>query len=60
MRPPFAPADRKAALAEIEPLLAAAPGTPEADMRDILATLVERSQERLGRVAEGSPVEIIR
>lgn len=54
------PADHKAALAEIERLFDAAPGTPEADKLDILATLVERYEERLWPITEGDPVEIIR
>ncbi|QRG07902.1 transcriptional regulator [Xanthobacter dioxanivorans] len=53
-------ADHKAALAEIERIFDAAPGTPEADKLDILATLVERYEEQRWPVPEGDPVEIIR
>lgn len=53
-------ADHAAALAEIERLFDAAPGTPEADKLDILATLVERYEEQHWPVPEGDPVEIIR
>lgn len=53
-------ADHKAALAEIERLFAAEPGSPEADKLDILATLVERYEDSRWPIPQGDPVEIIR
>lgn len=53
-------ADHKAALAEIERLFAAEPGSPEADKLDILATLVERYEDSRWSIPQGDPVEIIR
>lgn len=58
IHPTRTPADHTAALAEIERLFDAAPGTPEADKLDILATLVERYEEHLWPVSDGDPVEI--
>lgn len=53
-------ADHQAALAEIERLLDAAPGTPEADKLEILATLVERYEDGMWPIPEADPVEVIR
>ncbi|MBB6306419.1 helix-turn-helix domain-containing protein [Xanthobacter tagetidis] len=60
IRPIRSEADHAEALVEIERLLDAAPGSPEADRLDILATLVERCEEERWPVAAGDPVEIIR
>ena len=60
VRPIRTEADHAAALAQIERLLHAAPGTPEEDALDILATLVERYEEGRWPVTESDPVEIIR
>ena len=60
IRPIRSEADHAEALVEIERLLDAAPGSPEADRLDILATLVERYEEERWPVVAGDPVEIIR
>ena len=46
MRPIRSAADHRAALAEIEALMRAGPGTPEGDRLDVLATLVEAWEAR--------------
>lgn len=60
IRPIRSEADHAEALVEIERLLDAASGSPEADRLDILATLVERCEEERWPVVAGDPVEIIR
>lgn len=51
--------DYKAALAEIERLFDAAPGTPEGDRLEVLATLVEAYEEKHHPVLPPDPVEAI-
>ena len=60
IRPIRTDADHKAALAEIERLFSAEPGTPDGDRLDVLATLVERYEETRWPVPQGDPVEVIR
>ena len=53
-------ADHEAALAEIERLWAAAPGTAESDRLEVLATLVEAYEERHHPIPPPDPIEAIR
>jgi HTH-type transcriptional regulator/antitoxin HigA len=59
IRPVRTEADHRAALARIDELMDARPGTPEADELDVLATLVERFEERHMPVGMPGPVEAI-
>lgn len=52
--------DHHRALDEIEALWEAAPGSPEADRLDVLATLVESYETGRYPIAEANPVETIR
>ncbi len=52
--------DHAAALAAIDRLWGAAPGTEEGDMLDILVDLVEHYEDRHFPIPEAEPVEIIR
>ena len=51
--------DYRAALAEIERLLDAEPGTPDGDRLDVLTTLVEAYEERHHPIGFPDPVEAI-
>lgn len=52
--------DHARALRRIEALWGAAPGTPEGDQLDVLATLVEHYEERRFPVRQSDPIETIR
>lgn len=52
-------ADHAAALREIERLWGAAPGTPDGDALDVLATLVEAYEARRWPVEASDPVDVI-
>ncbi len=52
-------ADYLEALAEIEQLMDAEPGTPEADRLDVLATLVEAYEERHSPIPRPDPIEML-
>lgn len=52
--------DYRAALANIDRLMDAAPDTPEGDRLDVLATLVAAWEERHVPIEEPDPVEAIR
>lgn len=51
--------DHAAALAEIERLWGAAPGTPESDALDVLATLVDCYEDERFPLPDADPVEVI-
>lgn len=51
--------DHAAALAEIERLWGAAPGTPESDALDVLATLVDRYEDERFLLPDADPVAVI-
>lgn len=53
-------ADLDAALAEIETLMAAEPGTEEADRLEVLSTLVEAFERRHHAIEAPDPIEAIR
>ncbi len=53
-------ADHEAALHEIEVLFEAEPGTPEFDRLDILATLVERYEEKRWPIPKATPLEVLK
>jgi HTH-type transcriptional regulator/antitoxin HigA len=59
IRPIRTDADYETALAEIERLFDAAPGTPEADRLDVLSTLVEAYEAHHFRLPAPDPVEAI-
>src|SRR5262245_59323142 len=52
--------DHKAALAEVERLWEAKPGTPEHDQLDVLATLIEAYEAKHHPIPPPDPVEAIR
>lgn len=52
--------DYEAALAEIERLFSAAPGTPEGDRLDVLATLVERYEDEVWPTEAPDPIEALK
>ena len=60
LRPIKTAADYRAALAEIERLFEARPGTPAGDRLDILTTLVEAYEEEHWPLPSPDPVEAIR
>lgn len=60
IRPIRTAADHEAALARIEALWGADPGTPEGDELDVLADLVEHYEDRHFPVPEVEPVEFLR
>lgn len=60
VRPIRTDEDHRRALAEIEALWDAAPGSPEADRLDVMATLVERYESERYPLAAADPVEAIR
>jgi HTH-type transcriptional regulator/antitoxin HigA len=53
-------ADHQAAVAEIEKLWGAPPGTTESDRLEVLATLVEAYEERHHPIPPPDPIEAIR
>jgi HTH-type transcriptional regulator / antitoxin HigA len=59
IRPIRTEADYEAALAEIERLVDAAPGTPEYDKLDVLSTLVEVYEEEHYPIPLPSPIDAI-
>ena len=59
VRPIRSAADHRAALAEIETLMRAGPGTPEGDRLDVLATLVEAWETRHVPIEPPDPVAAI-
>lgn len=63
IRPIRTDEDHRSALAEIEKLWSAPPGTPEADMLDVLVALVETYEERrwpLNSRRRFDPVDVLR
>jgi HTH-type transcriptional regulator/antitoxin HigA len=52
--------DYQAALAEIERLFDAAPGTPEGDRLEVLTTLVEVYEEQNYHIPQPDPIEAIK
>ncbi len=52
-------ADHAKALARIEALMSAKPGTPEGDELDVLATLVEAYEQKHFPIGPADPVEAI-
>ena len=60
IRPIKTEADYEAALAEIEELFEAKPGTPEGDRLEVLATLVEAYEDEHYSIPSPDPIEAIR
>ena len=60
IRPIKTEADYQAALAEIERLFDASPGTPEGDRLEVLATLVEAYENKHYNLPLPDPIEAIR
>ena len=60
VRPIRTEEDYEAALAEIESLMAARPGTPEGDRLDVLATLVEAWEAEHHAIEAPAPIALIR
>jgi HTH-type transcriptional regulator/antitoxin HigA len=60
IRPLRSPEDHREALREIERLWGAAPGSPEGDKLDVLATLVEAYEARNCPMPAADPVDILR
>lgn len=60
IRPIRTEADHQAALAEIERLWQAEPGTPEHDRLEVLATLVSAYEDREYPIEAPDPVEALR
>lgn len=60
VRPIKTEADYDAALAEVDALMDAAPGTPEGDRLDILVTLIEAYEARHWTIGAPDPVDAIR
>ena len=52
--------DYQAALAEIERLFEAVPGTPEEDRLEVLSTLVEAYEEQNCEIPQPDPIEAIK
>jgi HTH-type transcriptional regulator/antitoxin HigA len=59
IRPIRSESDRRAALAEIERLWGATPGTPDGDKLDVLATLVDAFEREQPGLPDLDPVELI-
>jgi HTH-type transcriptional regulator / antitoxin HigA len=59
VRPIRSPADHRAALAEIETLMQAGPGTPEGDGLDVLAALAEAWEARRVPIEAPDPIAAI-
>jgi HTH-type transcriptional regulator / antitoxin HigA len=60
VRPIRTEADYDAALAEIDALMDAEPGTPEGDRLDVLVTLAEAYEARHWKIPAPDPIEAIR
>ena len=60
IRPVRCRADLDAALARVEALWGAAPGTPEADELDVLLVLIEAYEAEHHAIPPGDPIEVIR
>jgi HTH-type transcriptional regulator/antitoxin HigA len=60
IRPIKTEADYEAALAEIEALFEAKPGTPEGDRLEVLTTLVEAYEDAHYSIPSPDPIEAIR
>lgn len=60
IRPIKTEADYEAALAEIEELFEAEPGTPEGDRLEVLTTLVEAYEDVHYSIPAPDPIEAIR
>jgi HTH-type transcriptional regulator/antitoxin HigA len=60
VRPIHNEADYEAALAEIDNLMDAIPGTPDGDRLDVLVTLVEAYEARHWAIEAPDPIEAIR
>jgi len=60
VRPIHTEADYDAALALVDALMDAEPGTPEGDRLDVLVTLVEAYEARHWHIAAPDPIEAIR
>lgn len=60
VRPIRNEADYEAALAEVDSLMDASPGTPEGDRLDVLVTLIEAYEARHWAVDPPDPIEAIR
>ena len=60
IRPIRTDEDHAAAVREIAVLWGAAPGTPEAERLDVLATLVDAYEDRRWPIPEVDPIEAIR
>ncbi len=60
LKPIKTKADYRAALAEIDRLFGAAPGTPKGDRLDVLATLVEAYEAQHEPIPLPDPIEAIR
>ncbi|MGI9179427.1 MAG: helix-turn-helix domain-containing protein [Longimicrobiaceae bacterium] len=60
IRPIHNEADYEAALAEIDSLMDAIPGTPEGDRLDVLVTLVEAYEARHWAIDAPDPIEAVR
>jgi HTH-type transcriptional regulator / antitoxin HigA len=60
IRPIHDEADYEVALAEIDSLMDAMPGTPEGDRLDVLVTLVGAYEARHWAIAAPDPIEAIR
>lgn len=52
--------DYEAALAEVERLFSAAPGTPEGDKLDVLATLVAKYEDEVWPIAAPDPIAALK
>ena len=59
IRPIKSKADHRAALKEIERLMAAKPGTPNGDRLEVLTTLVERFESLHEPIAPPNPIEAL-
>jgi HTH-type transcriptional regulator/antitoxin HigA len=59
VRPIRSDADYEAALERVEALMDAAPGTPEADELDVLATLIELYEDEHDPIPPPDPIEAI-
>ncbi len=59
IRPIKSDADHKAALQQIEQLWGAADGTPDSDLLDVMATLVEAYEDQRWPMEDMDPVEAI-
>ena len=60
VRPIRTEEDYEAALAEVDKLMDAAPGTPEGDRLDVLVTLIEAYEARHWDIDPPDPIEAIR